>query len=82
MKEKLKLQMKEVAGNIRKVREHRNYTQDYLAAKLGISQNAYSKIELAYSKISLDRLFHIALILDVEVTDLLYFEASKYKGKR
>jgi hypothetical protein len=41
MKEKLKLEMKEVASNIRKVREFRNYTQDYLAAKLEISQNAY-----------------------------------------
>ncbi|RZL39618.1 MAG: XRE family transcriptional regulator [Pedobacter sp.] len=74
MKEKLKAEMKVVAGNIRKVREFRNYTQDYLAAKLEISQNAYSKIELGYSKITLDRLFHIALILEIEVTNLLYFK--------
>lgn len=73
MKEKLKAEMKVVAGNIRKVREFRNYTQDYLAAKLEISQNAYSKIELGYSKITLDRLFHIALILEIEVVNLLYF---------
>ncbi|RYG12062.1 MAG: XRE family transcriptional regulator [Chitinophagaceae bacterium] len=73
MKEKLKAEMKVVAGNIRKVREFRNYTQDYLAAKLEISQNAYSKIELGYSKITLDRLFHIALILEIEVINLLYF---------
>lgn len=78
MKEKLKLEMKAVAGNIRKVREYRNYTQDYLAAKLEISQNAYSKIELGYSKITLDRLFHIALILEVDVMELLRFDAGKY----
>jgi len=78
IKEKLKLEMKAVAANIRKVREYRNYTQEYLAAKLGISQNAYSKIELSYSKITLDRLFHIALILEVEVIELLQFDAEKF----
>lgn len=82
MKEKLKLEMKAVAGNIRKVREYRNYTQDYLAAKLEISQNAYSKIELGYSKITLDRLFHIAIILEVEVMELLHFDAEKYNRRK
>lgn len=81
MKEKLKLQMKEVASNIRKVREFRNYTQDYLAAKLEISQNAYSKIELGYSKITLDRLFHIALILEVQAMELLYFDKNNFSSK-
>lgn len=79
MKDKVKAEVRAVAGNIRKVREYRNYTQDYLAAKLEISQNAYSKIELGYSKITLDRLFHIALILEVEVTQLLYLDASAFK---
>jgi transcriptional regulator with XRE-family HTH domain len=62
---------KAVAANIRKIREFRNYTQDYLAAKLGISQNAYSKIELGYSKLTLDRLFKIAILLEVEATNLI-----------
>ena len=82
MKEKLKQEMKAVAGNIRKVREYRNYTQDYLAAKLEISQNAYSKIELGYSKITLDRLFHIALILEVGVMELIKFEPEKFTRRR
>ena len=81
MKDKVKAEMQAVAGNIRKVREYRNYTQDYLAAKLDISQNAYSKIELGYSKITLDRLFHIALILEVQVTELLYFEKDNFTSK-
>lgn len=71
MKDPLELKPKIVAGNIRKIREHRNYTQDYLAAKLAISQNAYSKIELGYSKLTLDRLFQIAIILEVKVMDLI-----------
>lgn len=79
MKDKTKEEVKAIAGNIRKVREFRNYTQDYLAAKLDISQNAYSKIELGYSKITLDRLFEIAKILEVEVTQLLYFESANFE---
>lgn len=71
MKDLLALKTKNVAGNIRKIREYRDYTQDYLAAKLKISQNAYSKIELGYSKLTVDRLFQIALILEIEVTHLL-----------
>ena len=78
MKETLELKPKLVAGNIRKVREFRHYTQDYLAAKLGISQNAYSKIELGYSKITLDRLFQIADVLEVEVIQLIAFQASDF----
>jgi transcriptional regulator with XRE-family HTH domain len=62
---------KAVAANIRRVRESRNYTQDYLAAKLDISQNAYSKIELGYSNITLSRLVNIASILEIELIDLI-----------
>jgi len=73
MKETPELKAKIVAGNIRKIRELNNYTQDYLAAKLAISQNAYSKIELGYSKLTLNRLFQIAVILEVEAAQLISF---------
>ena len=56
---------------IRTIRESRQYSQDYLAAKIGISQNAYSKIELGYSSLSLERLFIIAETLEVKVNDLI-----------
>jgi len=65
------LRTKAIVSNIRKVREFRNYTQDYLAAKLKISQNAYSKIELGYSNITLNRLVEIADILEIELADLI-----------
>ncbi len=71
MKDKLNLRIKQVAANIRKIREHRNYTQEYLAAKLRISQNAYSKIELGYTRITVDRLFHIADVLGVDATEII-----------
>lgn len=66
MKDENALKVRKVADNIRRVRAYRNYTQDYLAAKLNISQNAYSKIELGYSRITINRLFDIAHILEVD----------------
>ena len=65
------LKIKAIAANIRKTREKRNYTQEYLAYKLSISQNAYSKIELGYTKITLERLFQIADILEIDAIALL-----------
>jgi transcriptional regulator with XRE-family HTH domain len=60
-----------VATNIRNVRRYRNYSQDYLAYKLNISQNAYSKIELGYTKVTVERLFTIAQVLAVSVNKLI-----------
>ncbi len=71
MDQKPVFKAKMVASNIRKIREFRNYTQLYMAEKLGISQNAYSKIELGYSKISLEKLFLIASILEITSRELL-----------
>jgi len=62
---------KTILENIKKRRLDKNYTQEYMAAKLHISQNAYSKIELGYSKLTLDRCFQIAYILEVRVIQLM-----------
>ncbi|WP_214073305.1 helix-turn-helix transcriptional regulator [Mucilaginibacter sp. dw_454] len=71
MSNKLNVKIKAIAAIIRKKREERNYTQEYLAYKLNISQNAYSKIELGYTKITVERLFQIAEVLEINAADLL-----------
>jgi transcriptional regulator with XRE-family HTH domain len=71
------LKTKQIVSNIRKIREFRNYTQDYLSAKLRISQNAYSKIELGYSSVTLNRLIEIAEILEVELADLICLDGEE-----
>jgi len=78
MKDTLDLKIKKVAQNIRKIREYRNYTQEYLAARLRISQNAYSKIELGHTKITVDRLFRIADVLEVDPVIILNIEDSEF----
>lgn len=76
-KETINNKIKTVAINIRKVREYRNYTQEYLAMKLNISQNAYSKIELGYTKITLERLYEVAQILEVDLIELVRGEDTE-----
>jgi transcriptional regulator with XRE-family HTH domain len=76
MNEGLNFKIKAIAANIRNKREYRNYTQEYLAAKLDISQNAYSKIELGYTKITVERLFQIADVLGFEVSELIDVKPS------
>jgi transcriptional regulator with XRE-family HTH domain len=69
--------IKAIAASIRKKRESKNYTQEYLAYKLNISQNAYSKIELGYTKITVERLFQIADVLEISATELLETEKEE-----
>ncbi len=56
---------------IRKYREIRNYSQDYVARKMGISQNAYSKIENNITQLTVNHVKQISQILEVSVMDLL-----------
>lgn len=78
MKDNIDLKTRVTAANIRKIRAQKNYTQDYLAAKLSISQNAYSKIELGYSKLTLNRLFEIASILEVDAVQLINLDNEDF----
>lgn len=71
MSNKINFKVKAIAATIRKKREAKNYTQEYLAYKLSISQNAYSKIELGYTKITVERLLQIAEVLETEAGELL-----------
>lgn len=63
--------VKDIVLNIKVLRELRNYTQDYLAMRMKISQNAYSKIELGKSKLTLERLLHICAVLDVSFEEMI-----------
>ena len=57
--------------NIRSVRIEKQFSQDYVAAKLRISQNAYSKMELGRTEIPVERLLNLVTILEVELAELL-----------
>ena len=66
---------------IKKFREFRNYTQEYMAENLNITQRAYSSIENGKTQLTVDRLFEIAKILNVTVIELLELEITTYYNK-
>lgn len=59
---------------IKKLRELRNYTQEFMAEKLSMSQTGYSNIERDETDVSLSRLQQIAKVLEIRLQDLLGFD--------
>ena len=53
-----------ILRSIRKTREQKNYTQEYMAAQLDIDTKSYSNLENGISKLSVDRLLRISEILE------------------
>ena len=61
-------------SNIRKIREAKGYSQEYMAIKLGISQNGYFKIEAGKVSLKVKELFDIAQILGTNINELIQIE--------
>ena len=61
----------DIARNIKQIRELKNYTQEYMAEQLGISQPSYAKIEQGITELKIDRIQQIANILEVDLSTLL-----------
>jgi transcriptional regulator with XRE-family HTH domain len=56
---------------IKRYRELKNFSQKYVAAKMGISQNAYSKIENNITQLTVHHLNELSKVFEVPVTDFL-----------
>ena len=65
---------KELGKNIKRRRKELGLTQQQLAEKMDISLNFMGKIEVAFSKPSLDTLIELAEKLETTVSDLTRFE--------
>lgn len=59
---------------IKQFREMRNYTQEYMASVLNLSQRAYSSIENGQTQLTVDRLYEIAQTLEIPVVDIIGME--------
>jgi transcriptional regulator with XRE-family HTH domain len=68
--------METIGNKIRIQRLMKNYSQEYMAFMLEISQPAYSKIERDETEITLRRLYDIAEVLQVDPFTLM--PPSKY----
>lgn len=63
----MKNDVESIGQRIREIRLSRNYSQQYLAQRIGITQKAYSKIESEETKLGVDTLKKIASVLDVTI---------------
>jgi len=66
--------MQAAGKKIKKFRELRNFTQGYVAERLGISQSNYARIENEDISLSEDRLLKIADILGTDKESILGFD--------
>lgn len=67
-----------IKNKIKSIRELKNYTQEYMAERLGVTQAGYSKIEKGKTSLSYDKLVEIGRILDVSVEDIISFDYHRY----
>ena len=63
--------------NIKFYRKKSGLTQQELADKMGISLNFMGKIEVAFSKPSLDTLISFAEVFNISVSELTDFSTKK-----
>jgi len=56
--------------NIRKIRIEKNFTQEYMAEEMSISQTYYSKIERGEKDITLSQIVKITKIFNIDTETL------------
>ena len=66
----------EIGRKIKTLREIRNLTQSHLAQELGLTQSAYSKIELGEVEISFSKLETVAKVLGMKPEEIIAFSES------
>jgi len=66
-----------VGQNIRKIRDLKVFSQEYLANKLGVSQTAIHNLKGDETKITIERLQKIADILEVTPKQIVGFSDAK-----
>ena len=69
--------MIKVGNKIKKLRELKNYTQEFMATSLNLSPNGYGKIERDEVDVTLGRLEEVAKILEVDYQQILNFDEKQ-----
>ncbi|MGF6148192.1 anaerobic benzoate catabolism transcriptional regulator [Kingella potus] len=67
-----------IYDKIRALREERQWSQEELAGRLGLSANGYAKIERGETRLNLPRLEQIAEIFDTDILNLIAQEDGRY----
>ena len=68
--------LEDIGSKVRKLREFRDISQDYMAEQLGISQSHYSRIEKGERTLDSEQLEKIAKLLETTVEGIKAFETN------
>lgn len=63
----------DIGNNIKRIREFKNLTQEFVANELGISRQTYILMENGQSDVKFESIKKIAAILDVTVNDIISY---------
>ena len=67
-----------VYENIKKIRELKNLTREYVADELKMSTSGYGKIERGEVDLTVSKLVKIAKVLNVTIEFIFKFNVSKF----
>ncbi len=67
-----------VYKNIKKIRELKNLTREYVADELKMSTSGYGKIERGEVDLTISKLVKIAKVLDVSIEFIFKFDVSTF----
>ena len=70
--------MEDILVKIKEYRKKKGFTYENMAYELNTSAAAYRKIELNQTKLTVERLYQIAQIIEAKVEDLLDIKTDKY----
>jgi transcriptional regulator with XRE-family HTH domain len=70
------LQGMHIGQKIKKLRELKNLTQTHMAEELGLTQSAYSKLEMGETEVPFSRLEKIAGVFGMKPEDVIAFNES------
>jgi transcriptional regulator with XRE-family HTH domain len=65
-----------IGNKIKKLRELKNLTQEHMASVIGVTQSAYSRLELGETEITYSKLARIAGELGMKPEDVISFNES------
>ena len=74
--------MEKILNNIKNLRENKGYSQEYMAQMLDLSQVAYTKLEHSKTKLTVERLYKIAEILETPIEEILEIRATQIYNQK
>jgi transcriptional regulator with XRE-family HTH domain len=66
-----------IINNIKTIRESKNFTEDYIAEQMGISQSSYNRKENGHSDFSLSEILKLGEVLEVPPSRFIDMDLEK-----